>query len=349
MICAGALSAERLQLNLATQSPGEVVQISIDPTSQAPVELLNQIPSKHYTVTVTRRSIPIPPLERPKAPEKDRGPAGLDPCQLISDANTALFRATAERQVPDLRTALESAVSQTPPAQCTMERETASDLLRKTAVVVGLIDVGPGEELEVRVERTEKEETLVWRKTFSTGPLGTWLTTYGFNFIPSRDKRYFLEPTQEGGSFKITRDTDRRELDFSPSIYFSWMPSRWRSSTRIGPSAGLGFDLSAPIVFAGLSILYNWNLGLFFGGVIHQQSRLRGEFEENATIRQNLTPENLVEKTYVPNFVVGVTFRFGGNPFPTKAPPEIKDPPTATPTPTPVPSSTPRPTRVPTR
>ena len=141
----------------------------------------------------------------------------------------------------------------------------------------GDVSVGPGEELEVRVERTEKEETLVWRKTFSTGPLGTWLTTYGFNFIPSRDKRYFLEPTQEGGSFKITRDTDRRELDFSPSIYFSWMPSRWRSSTRIGPSAGLGFDLSAPIVFAGLSILYNWNLGLFFGGVIHQQSRLRGD------------------------------------------------------------------------
>jgi hypothetical protein len=328
---------DRLTLDLAGQHPGEVVQVPTDPTGHALVEVTNRIPGKQYDVTVTRRRVPIPALEQPKKlQEGSLEDLTLDPCQAIAKATDELVAALAEAQVPSRRSTLETALKD--PSPCTSERQRAAGLLAQITVVVGSVEIRQGDEVEIRVERAVAGGSpLVWRKIYSTGPPGTWLTTYGFNFIPSRDKRYFLEPADEAGSFRIRRDAERREMDFSPSIYFSWMPANWRRPTRIGPTAGLGFDLSAPIVFAGVSILYNWNIGVFLGAVMHQQTRLRGEFREGTTIRQNLTPDNLVEKTYVPNFAAGVKFRFGSNPFPTRAPAEMKDPPKPTPTPTPGP------------
>lgn len=327
------LGDEPLMLDLGLQHPGEIHRVPTDPNAKALVEVRNRLPSKLYDVTVKRSRVSIPPLDQPK--RSDRILTG--DCKAIADANEKLFLETEEALVSLRQNTLVSALAAAPAQDCGGERLDAAKLLVKVTVVVGSLDVRHGDEVEIRVERAGEKGPLVWRKIYSTGPPGAWLTSYGFNFIPSQDKRYFLEPAAETGSFRIRRDAERREMDFAPSIYFSWMPANQRRQVRFSPTAGLGFDLSTPIVFAGLSILYNWNIGIFLGAVMHQQTRLRGEFREGDTIRQNLTPDNLVEKTYAANVAAGIKFRFGSNPFPTRPPPEMKDPPTATPTPGPTP------------
>lgn len=106
------------------------------------------------------------------------------------------------------------------------------------------------------------------------------------------------------------------DLKLVPSVFFSWLPaSRQNSDWSASFSAGLGVKQDTPAVLAGLSVTYNWNIGIFLGAMIAQETRLLGKYTVGQAITEDLTNEQLTQKVYGPRPVVAVTFRFWSNPF----------------------------------
>ncbi len=80
-------------------------------------------------------------------------------------------------------------------------------------------------------------------------------------------------------------------------------------------TGGLGYDLSAPTVFLGASVLYRTNLQVVAGVVMNRQRRLRGEYQAGDVLKESLDLDQLTEKTYRPNVFFGVALRLGKSPF----------------------------------
>ena len=155
-----------------------------------------------------------------------------------------------------------------------------------------------------------------------------WLTFYGFNFAQSGDENYFTQ-TNAGTNpptYTITKSTDRGDNNFSPSIYFFRLPAQqtrfkdrwwgWRGEDTFGGvTAGLGFDFDNPTVFLGYGVGWGYNVMLTAGVVMHKEQRLKGQYDPNDVVAENLTEDQLLDSTYKPRAYVGLAFRFGSNPF----------------------------------
>ena len=189
--------------------------------------------------------------------------------------------------------------------------DAAIQQLTTQAVEGGPYDVQSGELLRVTVTRSDNGDTWIW--VFTTGNCGEWRMTYGFTFVPNEDDRFVTRP-QADGKFKIVGQEDREELDFVPSVLFTWLPGKKRGQDWVpGLTAGLGWDLEKPVVFVGPSWTYNENVNLTFGLAIHQQTRLLGRYSEDgdsSIVGEALDADQLTESIFGPNAYVGVGFRF---------------------------------------
>ena len=194
-------------------------------------------------------------------------------------------------------------------------------------------------ELDVAVARMpQTNNTATWEVIFTAGDRGAWLFTYGFIFTHNTDDTYYAAPTGNN-SYTIQKQDKAFSMTFVPSIFFTWLPaSRANSDLSFGPTAGLGFDLSAPVVSLGASLLYNYNISLVAGGSFQQHTLLNGQYHAGQPINENLTNDQLTHKTYGPTWFAGLTFRFASNPFHAK----VAEQPAPTLSPTPAPTPTPK-------
>jgi len=136
------------------------------------------------------------------------------------------------------------------------------------------------------------------------------------NILPDENKRFFTMAAEDGQTYTITEKEDRRDLEFVPSVFYSWMPWKWRNRNFSGSvTGGLGFDSSNPVVFLGVSGTFNRNVSLLGGVAVRQQTELLGEYSENQVLMQDLSDDSLTEETYKPSWFLGVSFRFGKSPF----------------------------------
>jgi hypothetical protein len=64
-------------------------------------------------------------------------------------------------------------------------------------------------------------------------------------------------------------------------------------------------------------VLYRQNISFNLGVVMHQERRLNAKYSSDGkeVVTDNLTDDQLYEKTYVPRLFVGIGFRFNDNPF----------------------------------
>lgn len=205
---------------------------------------------------------------------------------------------------------------------------TSKDLDKRT--------LGDGEAIQITVNRLANAKNAIaaasTRVTISTPPLPSqWLTFYGFNYINSGDQTYFAKAsgTTAPVTYTITPQANRNPWAFAPSIYFMWLPAKnfdnplarafaWRDTSSDvfgGVSAGLGFDTSNPIVFAGYGVGWGYNVMLTAGFVMHKEKRLDGQYMPGQVVTENLTADQLLQDTYRSRFYVGLAFRFGSNPF----------------------------------
>jgi hypothetical protein len=55
---------------------------------------------------------------------------------------------------------------------------------------------------------------------------------------------------------------------------------------------------------------FNQNIGLVGGIALHQETRLRGEYDPGQVVSENLTSDALEEKVNKTTWFLGITYRF---------------------------------------
>ena len=179
----------------------------------------------------------------------------------------------------------------------------------------------PGEQLIIKLRRKNKVWTFIFKY-----PRGKWLTYYGLCFVskyPRKHDLYFLresnDDSQEGYLLVAEKKPKLLDLEYIPTVFFTWMPfKRMSKSHSLGFSGGLGIDLQSPVVFAGCSLVINYNIGLNFGVVFHKQYQLKPQYysdTETMMVDSLLSFEDLHRSVYRPSVSIGISFRFDSNPF----------------------------------
>jgi hypothetical protein len=279
-----------------------------------------------YEISIVLETQEVPPLHYP--PTAGDGTKGGGPCEAFGKA---LLKLEDEAEAADY-------AQNTISAKCREGDTALMHLLARRSQSFGSYKVDGGQTLSITISRGAGSTKRTWQRSYSAGAAQGFLTSYGFNFIPSNNREYYTKsgPPASGStapSYTITEESNRSSLDFAPSIFFSYPVTRLAPRLDLGVSAGLGFDLTAPVVFLGLAAILNQNIHLVAGGVVHQETRLRGEYTAGQQVSENLQSDQLTEKTYAPAFFFGLSFRFDSNPFAgASAPSKVK---TAAPVPAP--------------
>jgi len=168
-----------------------------------------------------------------------------------------------------------------------------------------------------------KRDTLVWTFVLQGEEIGKWITSYGFGFSSAKynGDSYVTKQLQDTALYQIIKSKRPQiyDLNYIPAVFFSYFPSLENScGWNCSYSAGLGYDLAAPVLFAGYNVMYRYNIGLSLGVVFQQQYRLKDQYSENQIISVSLDQSQLHDKIYRPNIYLAVHFRFGENPFKAK-------------------------------
>lgn len=342
-----------LPVDLGSPPNQKAPSLQIEPGSNIRVQFIHLAPKNRekYNFRVIRRVVVPDPFDLSVFKKATGGgqPAPPLPCTQrkdLTDKSKALADEGDETKVATEAQDLAAVIKQATEPGCVDDVRTAQAVIDATTYAVQITySLTEGQELVATASRPDaKGGTSTWEVVFSTGESGKWLTTYGFVFLYDRDSDYFSAP-QGDGSYKITKEHHDFSMQFTPSIFFTWLPaSQANSALTFGPTAGLGFDLTSPVVSLGASLLYHYNVSLIAGGSMTRHRTLLGQYQDGQTTKENLTNDQLTHLVYAPTWFAGLTFRFGSNPF-TSGTKETPDKPAEnkTPTPAPTPKPTPKP------
>ena len=288
-----------------------VPEISVDalPGTLVTFEVRNIVLSKPYRVTYQQSPIPVTPFPSITTSEF------ASSCP--SAALNAIIAATSE-------SAIAAAIATYESGQRCREGDALVERSKRTVPddANKALRLRQGHKITLTVEGSSADGSEIeqtWHYVVSGGALGTWATTYGFNFMPNGDKRFqTATDAANAGKFVIKELTDRENLDFSPSIFFNWRRDRLdRDVAAGGPVFGLGFNLDEPIVFGGWGFDVGTNITVALGGALHKETRLAGKYDVGQSLQESLEEAQLEEKTYGLSFFLGFGFRFDKNPFKT--------------------------------
>ncbi len=310
------LSAQKdtITLDLAKEIPGSVTK-SLSPGTYELV-IKNKLPKYNYDIKVIVEDEVLPPL----------------PTDVISKSGVKLFDAVCteietlmnEINLLDDETALPSKIAKLKSLLVTKNDKceqygTAENLIARTETKFKIDDLQKSQTLTITVKRTNKEgKELEWIRIYKTPSRGKWLTSYSFNFITQWGGKEMLFYTKNIGmdSFLITREHNRKWVDFVPGVTFTWLPAcGMKQSLAWGWSGGIGFDLAKPVVYVGGSLIYNQNLSMTFGFAAHQVKQLHGKYNEGDLIRENLSTDQLMIEPYRVKPFISLSLRFDKNPF----------------------------------
>jgi hypothetical protein len=179
------------------------------------------------------------------------------------------------------------------------------------------VDITDGDDVTIIVSCGNGARKWTWE--FVGKPVGVWLLTYGFGFcsMALEGQTYHVNQINDT-SFQIQKDPTPGALDlrFIPAVFYSFLPaSKYKDRFNWSISAGLGFDLTAPVVFFGGGFMYRQNIGINIGVAFQQQSRLKPQYSEGEIIKTTLEKDQLHDNVYRPNLFIAINFRFGSNPF----------------------------------
>jgi hypothetical protein len=284
--------------------------------------VINRIPTAQYRVRFGEEPVEIPPLP-------SFGAAGTTPaaCATINTKVEALKQVKLEKDVPGAVEAYQQVRrDETVQTACRTPYITGGDVLvANTTAFAGDWPVRRGYHLIVTVSRLASNNIPAdqWTFVFNPGARGAWRITYGFAFPVLRgvadggvfadQERFFSR--QVGDRFVITEGRPTRDFDAVPTVFYSFMPSG-DAGFRFNPlTAGLGLDLTKPMVLLGTGFTYNDNLLVTAGLGARQEATLLGRYQAGDTITTNLTEEQLTEQVFRARPFLSVTFRFRSNPF----------------------------------
>lgn len=313
LICFSAICNSQVVkfINLA-DGPVKITE-PIESDKEVVIKILNRCRYNNYEIIINRITPEIPELESdPTATALRLHPTN---CERLEDVYNAIIAETEESELPPLRKELNDLIKKTTSAGCAI-RQDAIQLDRELDVSYNIGKLKKGEVLEITVKRVSPT-SKTWAATYNTGSRGVWKTSYGFAFIPNwfeKEEKYFLNADN-----KITRETDLKNLDYAPAVFFNWFPGKQAfNAFSWGVSGGLGINFNVePVVFLGGSATYNHNISINFGLVAYRQSFLKGRYKEDEIIAENNFDEEsgLHQKLFRINPFIAVSFRLGKNPF----------------------------------
>jgi len=308
-----------LNLDLAEIDPGGKKSIQGNCTFDA-ILIKNSIIGKAYNIIVSREMQVFPAL-----PFKNSGLQALATdsanCTLLRlkynnlvqlfDRDNPQFNKVDEKKVSETVLLLEAELMNSACKNSKL-RDSANSLISKCQKLIPQkINVASGETVTITITRDDK----VWTWELKGDKVGEWLMSYGFGFCSSAlaGKTYHLQQMDDTTTFKITKDAKPGALDLAyiPAIFYSFLPaSKYNSSYNWSITAGLGFDLSAPVVFFGGGFMFRQNIGINSGVAFQQQSKLLPQYSEGQILTSTMQDSQLHEKVYRPNLFISINFRF---------------------------------------
>jgi hypothetical protein len=287
------------------------------------LQLIHKVPHCNYDIQLQKYTLNPSALDAAslfKAPPPAASSGGLKgalpPSGVCSDlhrAVDAMFTGT-ERDVEAHLVGLKRALGATGADACA-DADVAATLEEETKQTIDISElfpsIAPDEGIVVSVSRIDCDNPpdQPWSLDVHPGVgTGKFLSNYVFGFAPNRDKRYFAKA--DGSVFKIAPQARRDNGTMVPLVLFSWLP-RSRALGAWVPSwtAGLGFDLSNPVVAVGGLWTWNRNLGVSVGVLGQKQQRLKGKYQVGQEVAANLESTDLTESTWAPNVYVGISIR----------------------------------------
>lgn len=314
------VNSGKLILDLAGMDPGETRSISGNNSFEM-ILLKNVIPGMKYNIKISKTVIPMPALPAPNIP----GPAATDsakgPCEELNLAYLKLL-GISDPANDDSTGKTEKAVSENvlvlqkeiDKGNCTKKDlvDSAQSLISKFQKEINeKVSIKSGEKVVITVWRDDK----IWTWEFVGDETGEWVLSYGFGFCSAAlaGKTYHLQQMDDTTTYKITQDAKpgALELAYIPAIFYSFLPSaKYNSSYNWSITAGLGFDLSAPVVFFGGGFMYRQNIGVNMGVAFQQQDKLYPQYSEGQILASPMQDAQLHKQVYRPNLFISVNFRF---------------------------------------
>jgi hypothetical protein len=340
-----AQTAQPLWVDLSTIDAGKPLTNVLPRTGRFFVAVVNWLPNPDYkySILIHISARPIPPITLPTFAQSasvildslviadslagasemaERTPSAA--CITMTQDTTALLGLGDEKDVPK---ALAKAAKDTMGGGTSTCPSTAMNLrgLMLATQVQSTENpvITPGYDLSVTIIRSGKtpSDTKSWSLTYTGTDRGSWVTTYGFAYIVdafSQDESYTAKQIGTTATYRITKDAHRGAMNYVPTIFFSWQPSKANMSGDLSwvVSGGLGFDLSNPVVeLAPLGFSWNRNLTLHLGVAVAKLGKLQGQYSPNDTIMTNLKPDQLTHSVYALNPFIALSFTFNKSPF----------------------------------
>lgn len=316
LLFSGVLYSQDLEIDLADINIGDSV-VKTGNRNYERIILKNALHGTKYIVQVDRETeynapLPVPTTSTPKDAKFD------EPCQSLKLAYDALvaFYIKAnknEKSLKPLVDAVENEISGCNDNILVGEAYVAIKNSRQ--IITESISVGSNDKVTITISR----EGATWKYILKGRKHGTHLITYGFGFTSSalEGSTYYTEQLP-GGTHQILKAPkgDSFDLSYIPAIFYTYVPNA-KANDALVPNftAGLGFDLAAPVVFVGVGVLHRHNIGLSAGVAFQQQYRLKSQYSEGEEIDIALDKDQLHDRIYRPNLYISINFRFGENPF----------------------------------
>ena len=287
------MAQKSLDLDLNLMAPGDTLFFT-ENNSYDEIKLINTFPFDYYYIEIKKETNLLPPLSLPEmgvsakhlplditineCPELARK---FNDLFELSIADSVLKKKYTEVTIAERRIDLQSEIDKNI-CQKNSLIDSAETLLNYFIQTKKQhIKIGAGDKVIIRVYRKDKTKTWTW--VFKGEETGKWVTTYGFGFTfeALEGGTYYTKQLEDSADFVILKSDKPKPLDLNyiPAIFFSFFPSQnfnkcWNHSL----TAGLGFDLAAPVVFLGYNGMFYHNIGLSVGIAMLEQSRLKSQY-----------------------------------------------------------------------
>lgn len=315
---------DTLRINLGMYPPGSIT--SVQKNQQFKLLIIeNRIPSVAYGVEISSEMQLLPALSY-DASGGQNNPDMAEACEKLKGAYMKVYNYATSPEPPidekdeaklmPLVEALKAALKDSECNDAALIASADSLLLSTTHTVIGEIKVGTAQKVTIKITRGDK----VWTFIYKGRERGQWVPTYGFGFTSNAFEKstYYTKQIADTTTFEIlkARTPNVADMSYIPAIFYSFFPAQdFDNTLNHSLTAGLGFDLTAPVVFFGYNVLYHHNIGLSFGVAFQQQYKLKDQYSMNEVSPIALDKDQLHDRIYRPNVFVAVNFRFGESPF----------------------------------
>lgn len=248
--------------------------------------------------------------------------AGGATCTNLNTALGKLESEIDEEKIPDEIIEVDKQVKLAS-AACQQSIDKAAKLKSLTSHVWTLIDpidIIAGDKITIVVTRTDNNTK--WTYVFSTERIAHSKIYYGFSYLFSNTLTSYptyYSKQDTGSTYFITRSHNTNQgilKNISPTFMYSYLFFKNPDAPiKFGLTGGFMLDLSNPSAVFSPSLIIGDNLSLNLGIALTQKDQLKGQYEPNQRITENLDFDQLHSKVWTYDMFFSIAFHFDKNPF----------------------------------